>query len=254
MPEKTAAQAPESFFSKFWREIVRPYGEAILFAILITTFVFTLVGVEGNSMLPSLRSGERMFIPKYEIWLHRMGIGSFQRGDVVVFKPPVGSPNANASFFGLWDYQPFFVKRIVGLPGDRVRIEAGNVFVNDHPLDQSFTTDYWQQQGCWDTGSDLANSVRPSFDAEPVREITVPAGEYFVMGDNRSEGGSEDSRLIGTIPLNRIAGRAVAIVWPVVRKQDASGGCQGAPTLSGETQLNWRLLQRPAGFQAIPNP
>nr|WP_221277070.1 signal peptidase I [Deinobacterium chartae] len=230
-----------------WREIIRPYGEAILFAVLITTFLFTLTGVEGHSMTPSLRTGERMFIPKYETWLHRMGIGSFQRGDILVFKPPVEAGD-RVSFFGLWDYNPTLVKRLIGLPGDRIRIEQGEVFVNGEKIDQSFTTDFWQKQGCWDTGSVLANYARSDLrSGQPLeQEYTVPQGHYFVMGDNRTASGSTDSRLLGAIPIQNVFGRATAIVWPVVRKVDETYDCaSGQPQLSGDWALNLRVLHSP---------
>lgn len=254
----------KSFLRSLWDDIIRPWGEAILFAWVITTFLISMVGVDGNSMLPNLRWGERVVIPKYETWLHRFGYGSFQRGDILVVKPPLDSPGSQMSFLGLWTYRPFFIKRVVGLPGDKVRVSKGEVFVNGEKLNQAGITDYWQTQGCWDTDSKEANyaAARQNAQGESTlteEEITVPAGEYFVMGDNRSPGGSEDSRIMGTVPLKDIAGRAALVVWPFVRKAEAKWDCASSPTkgkdgaeLTGATQLNIRLLQRPEGFKALP--
>ncbi|MFC4639565.1 signal peptidase I [Deinococcus hohokamensis] len=241
---------------KLWKELLEP----IVFAVVITQFVATLVGVDGVSMMPNLRDRERVFVPKYETWLHKAGVGDFQRGDIVIFKPPREAaariPNLNRSApLGLWTYRPFLIKRLIGLPGDRIAISGGEVTVNGVKLDSSWTTDYWREQGCWDNQSDLAmqatssrNGVMPD---QP--EITVPAGTYFVMGDNRTPNGSEDSRLFGPVPQRDLAGRAAAVVWPIMRKTNAKYDCasERVAELSGETKLNLRVLNRPDAFQAL---
>ncbi len=140
LPSQTTSQ-------RLWSEI-RGYAEALLVAFLIVTFVFNTVGVVGNSMAPSLNgglnpnlfrsilSGDRVFIPKYDTWLRRIGVlGSYQRGDVVVVREPENSPTAQLS-----KRRPFFIKRIIALPGDRIRIVEGQVLVNDHAINQSFIT------------------------------------------------------------------------------------------------------------------
>ncbi|GGJ41250.1 signal peptidase I [Deinococcus roseus] len=261
----------KSFLRSLWDEVIRPWGEAILFAWAITTFLISMVGVDGNSMLPNLRWGERVVIPKYETWLHRLGYGSFQRGDILVVKPPLDSPGSQVPvpilgpLFGM-KYRPFFIKRLVGLPGDKIRVSAGEVFVNGEKVNQAGITDFWQAQGCWDTDSEEANHAAARANAQGIRtltqeEITVPAGEYFVMGDNRSPRGSEDSRIMGTVPLKDIAGRAALIVWPVVRKSETKFECGVVATtreeehdraiLSGKTELNLRLLHPLPGLQEL---
>lgn len=232
-----------------WRE----WLENGLLAVFFTQFVGTSVGVAGASMMPTLRDGERLVVPKYEPWLHKVGVGEFQRGDIVVFKPPVGRTHM-ASALGLREYRPFLVKRLVAVPGDRVRVTEGRVYVNDQEIPQNFTTDYWQQQGCWDTTSALANNALsgPWFSEQP--EITIPAGQYFVMGDNRHANGSEDSRHFGPVALRDIAGRAVASVWPVMRAEQMDYDCNSLnpqldTTTSGESVLNWRVLGRTAAYE-----
>ena len=241
---------------KLWKELLEP----IVFAVVITQFVATLVGVDGHSMMPNLRNRERVFVPKYETWLHKVGVGDFQRGDIVIFKPPAEAAqqlgNLNKNFFGLWNYRPFLIKRLIGMPGDRIRIEGGEVYLNGQRLDSSWTTAYWQEQGCWDTGSDLANratSGRAGVMPDQA-EFTVPAGTYFVMGDNRTANGSEDSRMFGPVPLRDIAGRAAAVVWPIMRKTTATYDCNAETVqgLSGENVLNWRVLGRPDAFKSVP--
>ncbi len=135
--------------SRFWRE-VRGYAEALVIAYLVVTFVFNTVGVVGSSMRPnldggvgssnvlqSLLTGDRVFIPKYETWLRRIGImGPYQRGDIVVVRDPPNSPSAIET-----GSRPFFIKRVVAIPGDRLRIEGGQVIVNGHAIDQGFISD-----------------------------------------------------------------------------------------------------------------
>ncbi|BDP44716.1 signal peptidase I (plasmid) [Deinococcus aetherius] len=237
---------------KLWKELLEP----LVFALVITQFLGTLVGVSGVSMMPTLRDRERVFVPKYETWLHKVGVGNFQRGDILIFKPPREAaaqiPNLHKSALGLWTYRPSLIKRLIGLPGDRVRVSGGEVFVNGVKLDSSWTTDYWREQGCWDTQSDLANNATSSGAGilQDQPEITVPAGQYFVMGDNRTAGGSEDSRLFGPVPLRDIAGRAAAVVWPITRRTNARYDCarESVVGLSGKAVLNWRVLVRPPGF------
>lgn len=250
-----ANRAEPGTLGKLWKEVLEP----IVFALVITQFVATLVGVDGVSMMPNLRDRERVFVPKYETWLHKAGIGEFRRGDILIFKPPVAAaaqaPNLTKSAFGLWTYRPFLIKRLIGLPGDRVRVEGGQVFVNGVQLDQSWTTDYWREQGCWDNQSDLANNATSSaagiLPDQP--EITVPPGQYFVMGDNRTAGGSEDSRLFGPVLRRDVAGRAAAVVWPIMRKVNVNYDCSVGRVagFSGPNVLNWRILERPQAFTEL---
>lgn len=241
---------------KLWKELLEP----IVFAVVITQFLATLVGVDGVSMMPNLRNGERVLVPKYETWLHKAGISDFKRGDILIFKPPREAadkvPNLKKSALGLWTYRPFLIKRLIGLPGDRISVKGGEVTVNGMKLDSSWTTDYWRQQGCWDNQSELANqatSSRAGVVADQP-EITVPAGMYFMMGDNRTANGSEDSRLFGPVPRRDVAGRAAAVIWPIMRKTNAKYDCaaERVGEMSGPSKLNWRLLSRPEGFQAVP--
>ncbi len=242
-----------NFFVRLWREFLEP----IVFAVVITQFVATLVGVDGVSMMPNLRNHERVLVPKYETWLHKIGVGNFQRGDILIFKPPAVAETR--SFLGLWTFRPFLIKRLIGLPGDTIRIDGGEVSVNGRKLNGGFTTTYWQSQGCWDTQSEIANNAQvanPAGIEQTQKTFTVPAGQYFMMGDNRTAGGSEDSRLFGPIPLRDIAGRAAVVIWPILRKANAQYPCgaisaENGVTFSGPNQLNWRLLSRPPAFQKL---
>ena len=231
---EVVSQSKLGFLHYLWHEWFRQVGEALLLAFVVTTFLFTTVGVLGDSMVPNLQSGERVFVPKYETWLHRFGIGGFKRGDVVVIKPPEGAPNSvqPMPIFGT-PFRPSFIKRVVALPGDWVHMRAGQLYVNGREVDESHTTLYWKQQNNWDQGSPLAFSGEWPFRQTHPAEFEVPKGTYLVMGDNRSAGGSEDSRIFGPVPLNRIAGRASFILWPIGQ---------------------WGRVVRPEGFKKLEEP
>ena len=283
--KKTASQ-------RFWAE-VRGYAEALVVAFLIVTFVFTTVGVVGASMRPNLNggngqlpqslfTGDRVFIPKYDTWLRRAGIlGPYERGDIVVVREPANSPTSQRS-----GRRSFFIKRVIGVPGDHLYIQDGQVYVNGAPLDQGFITDSGEIRaepvnfpvvevsngevtgfqglisgtfGGGFSGLDLEpapitspetqlfyggtlDALAPvpndAPEGEPfLHELVVPEGHYFIMGDNRSPGGSEDSRYFGPIKSIAVAGQATAVIWP--------------PRRSGE--WNWRLLSPPEAFEAIPD-
>lgn len=289
---------PKTWQQRVWRE-VRGYAEALIIAYLVVTFVFTTVGVVGTSMEPnlnggtgrgnlvrSLLTGDRVFIPKYDTWLRRMGVlGQYERGAVVVLREPANAPTALET-----SRRNFYIKRIVGVPGDRLHIEDGQVYVNGHAIDQGFITDAgtvrvapidfpkvvvtdgrvtamvmdfqttpggnsvpFLPSNLYDPAPVAVNDPRVQlFYGNVIRaisvppgtpegegivlDLTVPADTYFVMGDNRSAGGSEDSRYFGPIDAMAIAGRATAVIWP--------------PRRDGES--NWRGLPAPDAFDAVP--
>ncbi len=170
--------------SKFWRE-VRGYAEALVIAYIVVTFLFNTVGVVGSSMRPnldggagssnvlqSLLTGDRVFIPKYETWLRRAGImGPYSRGEVIVVREPENSPSAQER-----SRRQFFIKRVIGIPGDRLRIEAGEVYVNDHRVDQSFIT--------------ASGEIDPDPINWPVVTATDGEVDGLVVGFNRTLAGT----------------------------------------------------------------
>jgi len=180
-PEETGeVPAPSSKRNAMLREVfswVRMIAVAVLLAVLIRSFVFTPVRVDGSSMLTTLYHNELMLVTRFVRYIEPL-----ERGDIVILYPP-DLPRTDESFY---------VKRVIGLPGERVRIEQGVVYINDEALEEPYLTSDW---------------------AGDFSEITVPEGEYFVLGDNR--GASKDSRMLGCIPKADIQGRAVAVLWPL---------------------------------------
>lgn len=148
---------------------------AAIASILIITFLYQPVRVEGTSMLPRLEDSDRLFINKFVYH-----ISSIERGDVVVFRYPR-------------DPEKSYIKRVIALPGDRLRIDHGRVWLNGKPQLESYVPEQFQ-------------------DDESLSEIIVPEGSYFMMGDHRSI--SWDSRRFGPVERKLIYGKAVFVYWP----------------------------------------
>jgi signal peptidase I len=171
----------DSFFSGLWNALswVRDLAFSVLIAVVSIVFIYQPVKVEGTSMEPSLQNEERIFINKFT---YKFGLGSIARGDTVVFLAP--PPNTDKSY----------IKRVIGLPGDRVRIDNGQVYVNDQALVENYIKDDYP-------------------DHFTMSEDTVPEGKYFVLGDHRTS--SSDSRSWGYVPRENIYGKAVFVYWPL---------------------------------------
>jgi signal peptidase I len=144
-----------------------------LVTLALISYVFRLSQVQGESMLPSLQDGEMTVVNRLIYRMH-----SPQRGDIIVFMSPVEKGE---------DY----IKRVIGLPGETLSIENGWVIVNGLKLNEPY----------------LLNKPDHSFS-----QITIPAGHYFVMGDNRQN--SADSRTFDAITRDSILGKASLIIWP----------------------------------------
>jgi len=180
--EKAAVQpepvspAPEPGGLGTLRNWIRDLFFALLFSFFIILFVYQPVKVEGGSMEPGLEDQERIFINKL---VYRFE--SIERGDIVVFHYPR-------------DTSKSFIKRVIGLPGDRIRIAYGHVYVNDELVSEPYVpSDY--------------------LDARSYPEIVVPGNAYFVLGDHRSM--SNDSREFGPVMRSYIYGKAVFGYWPM---------------------------------------
>lgn len=159
--------------------------QVVIFAASIFLFVYFLIlqphKIKGNSMYPNFQNGEFLLTEKVTYRLNDP-----QRGDVVVFKAPT---NENEEF----------IKRVVGLPGDRISIINNKVYINSKMLNEFYLD------------SELITSPGNFLDEE--EEVIVPGGEYFVLGDNRPH--SSDSRAWGFVKKEKITGRAWVVYWPI---------------------------------------
>ncbi len=171
---KPSPVPPRGFpvFSVWLRDLVI----SLAISAFIIIFLYQPVKVEGTSMMPSLDDQERIFVNKFVYRLE-----SIQRGDIVVFRYPR-------------DPSKSFIKRVIGLAGDRIRIEAGQVFVNGEPLEEDYVP-------------------RAYADERSYPEMVVPDNSYFVLGDHRTM--SNDSRDFGPVASAYIYGKAVFGYWPM---------------------------------------
>ncbi len=148
---------------------------ATVASVLMITFLYLPVRVEGTSMLPRLEDSDRLFINKFVYHL-----SAIQRGDVVVFRYPR-------------DPEKSYIKRVIALPGDRIRIDHGTVWLNGKPLKEEYVPAKYR-------------------DSRSMPEMVVPEDSYFMMGDHRSI--SSDSREFGPVNRDLIYGKAVFVYWP----------------------------------------
>jgi signal peptidase I len=210
---------------KLWQEIPLLVLIAFGLAFLVRTFLFQAFYIPSSSMEDTLVLGDRVLVNRVVY-----NFGQPERGDVVVFKGPANwapefQPDANASFFskvggGLSDLvglgkpgEKDFIKRVVGLPGDRVSCcdVKGRVFVNGKPIDEPYVT----KNANKDSPKSPGQCGPRQFD-----EVVVEPGMLFVMGDNRFI--SQDSRCRGLVPIENVIGRAGTIAWPPSRWGDLS--------------------------------
>jgi signal peptidase I len=159
-----------------WRSWTRDLVISVIVSVFIILFLYQPVRVEGTSMLPQLEDQDRLFINKFAY-----RIGEIHRGDVVVFRYP-------------HDETKSYIKRVIALPGDDLRIDHGVVYVNGRPLRERYVPSWYR-------------------DDRSQPEMVLPEGEYFVMGDHRSI--SSDSRDFGPVPRDLIYGRAAFVYWPM---------------------------------------
>jgi signal peptidase I len=190
----------------------------VIFAIFVITFIMQAFQIPSGSMENTLLVGDFLLVDKLHFAggpgaVHLLPYGTIQRGDIVVFYFPV-------------DASQFLVKRVIGLPGDHIRLRNKMVYVNGEPLKESYVVHkQWIPEGYRDNfpnqqGSSrdidrrwryqLANYVSDG-------ELVVPAEHYFVMGDNREN--SLDSRYWGFVPRANIVGRPLVIYLSVKRSE-----------------------------------
>jgi signal peptidase I len=175
-------------------ELVSVVVVAILVAVLLRTFVVATYSIPSGSMEPTLQIGDRIVVDKLSYHLH--GIG---RGDIVVFSTPSAENCAGPPVADL-------VKRVIGLPGEVISLADGNVYINGRLLPEPFLP------------PDLRDDTYPGPSTAPYalhRAFRIPAGDVYVMGDNRPE--SCDSRYWGPIRESTIVGKVDMRIWPLSR-------------------------------------
>ncbi len=169
---------------RVWGENIQILVVALLLAFLIRTFIAEPRFIPSASMLPTLQLGDRLVVEKISYQLHPP-----ERFDIAVFRVP---PQLQQDGY---QSDQAFIKRVIGVPGDRIAIQKGWVYLNGEPLSESY----------------IAETPK----LEDLPTVTVPANQLFMMGDNRNN--SNDSRYWGFLPLKNVIGKAVFKFFPFDR-------------------------------------
>ena len=228
------------------RSTFAEYAESLLVTVLLalfgTTFIVQAFKIPSQSMEPTLLVGDHLLVNKFIFegngaWYEKLlPYRAIRRGDIIVFKFP-------------FDDHPHYVKRVIGLPGDRVRIINQHVYVNGDPLSEPYVVHEPAFEDPFGDNFPPPNryfveiGLRPEW-AEQILshvqrgELVVPADNYFVMGDNRDR--SWDSRYWGFVDRRAIMGRPIMVYWSVdATSQDyADRGFLGSLRAIGQNFLH----------------
>ncbi|MFD0959459.1 signal peptidase I [Paenibacillus chungangensis] len=178
-------------------EWIKALAIAVVLVFIIRQFLFSPFIVDGPSMQPNFETGERLIVNKI---LYQFREPKF--GEVVVFDVP--------------EQNRKFIKRVIGVPGDRIRVEGDDLFINDQRIEELYIEEAIEKS---QANGELYNGIgsRYNFPNDTVKETTVPEGMIFALGDNRSN--STDSRAIGFVSEDEIVGRADVIFWPLSKME-----------------------------------
>lgn len=163
---------------------------AIVFALVIKAFIVQAFYIPSGSMEPTLDIQDRVLVNKLSYKLHDVN-----RGDIVVFERVEDAADEQIKDL---------IKRVIALPGEKLVVQDGNVYVDDHRLTEPYLP-----------AGTVTSTVSAPFKCTVSEPCVVPEGSVWVMGDNR--GNSRDSRWFGPVPKSKIVGRAALRVWPLGR-------------------------------------
>lgn len=172
-----------------WVDLLKALLIALILALIVRTFIFSAIIVDGPSMLPTLQDRDQMIVNRMTYRFKDV-----ERFDIIVFHAT---------------YEKDFIKRVIGLPGEHVKVEKGILYINGEPVEEPFLED--------DSESSHSSILTPDFTLEklPGAYEEIPEDHYFVLGDNRYN--STDSRALGVIHEEQIVGKTSLIYWPIKR-------------------------------------
>lgn len=198
----------------------------VILALFATTFLAQAFKIPSSSMVPALLVGDHLLVNKFIFggdgrWYDRfLPFRSIRRGDVIVFKYP-------------YEDHPYYVKRVIAIPGDRVHIADERVYVNGSLLQEPYAIHdpssadpymfHFPPEDPFVISGEITPEWLRTLQADTHHgELLVPAGEYFVLGDNRDH--SSDSRYWGFVPRDAIVGQPMFVYWSVKTSGDEPEG------------------------------
>ena len=171
--EKTRMELKKEYRAREFWSWALSLAAAVVIALMLRFFVFEFIRVDGESMQPTLYTDEYVFMEKVTYWFSEP-----QRGDIIICSYP--------------GHTDTYVKRVIGMEGDRIRITDGVLYIND-------VANYDYFEGVMNNDLD---------------EVTVPENHVFVMGDNRNASMDSTSPSIGPLPDSMVQGKALFVIWP----------------------------------------
>jgi signal peptidase I len=196
-PDAAAPHDADRSWVKHRRGLIE-WGIVILAVVVLTlvarTYILEAYYIPSASMETTLKPGDRVLVDKLSYDLHGVG-----RGNIVVFHKPSSDIEGPSDL----------IKRVIGLPGETISAQGGYIYINGKRLNES-----WLPAGARGDTCAEGTSVQQN-NCGAVPPVHIPKGDYFVMGDNRTD--SEDSRVFGPIPSHLIVGKAFVLIWPVSR-------------------------------------
>ncbi len=247
----TIEQPPQVFSPPKARRQVHPVNSlqslaiTIVIAVFVVTFVVQAFQIPSESMERTLLVGDYLLVDKAhyghsQFWGWLLPYRPVRHEDIVVFRYPVNP-------------QQHFVKRVVGVPGDHIRLINKHVYVNGKPQPDSFAEFNWAQndkfRDNFPNNGQFGGRTTPKWSAQAQRlveddQLIVPQGYYFVLGDNRDD--SYDSRYWGLVPAENIVGRPLIIYWSMPRSQTTANELPSSDKLS---TLAYSLVQSFKGLR-----
>ena len=233
-------QHPHS--SSSWSEVIKSLSGTLIIAIFVVTFIVQAFQIPSESMENTLLIGDYLLVDKLHFgqdgfWDKVIPYRPVRRGEIIVFHYPV-------------DPSVHFVKRVIGVPGDKIRLIDRRVFVNGVPLNEPYVHYFRPHDSYRDEFPRLDLSVMPSVSGAwwtqmqklvDDNQLIIPEGNYFVMGDNRDD--SLDSRYWGFVPRENIVGRPLLIYWSIRNPDPPSAQLTASDTLNRFLYAMTHVLQ-----------